>query len=105
MSKKTLITFLFITIAIIALANNVTINNEANCYEYSLVNTTKEENLKETSDKVENNNYNSNVQQEQRNYNNTTSRSNELERTVVQENTSTTLEYNENTYTFKNEEI
>lgn len=93
MSRKTLITFLFITIVLIVIALvSLKFNNS---YKYSLVNTANDEGLKETSDKINDNfenenclNY-SNVNNVQefiqagigtRDYNNVTSRNMHFDR-------------------------
>ena len=88
MSRRTLITFLFITIVLIVIV--LVSLNSGNCYEYSLVNTTNDEGLKETSDKIKEDYLNySNINNdlvymytgsEERNYNNVPSRSIQFDR-------------------------
>lgn len=103
MSRKTLITVLFITavlVLIVFICLNSTVRHSES-YKYSLVNTTNDESLKETSDKlddkIENENdliySNSNnvespnaglqINSESRSYNDTVSRSMELDRRTV----------------------
>lgn len=106
MSKKTLITILFITITlvfIVVVTNNKSISH-LDSYKYSLVNTTNDKNIKETSDKLDdkieniildnnlnNNNANNKTDEvnnlqsviEQRNYDDTVSRSLEVDREKI----------------------
>lgn len=84
MSKKTLITVLFITtvlVLIVFVCFNSTISYSES-YKYGLVNTTNDESLKETSDKLDDKIENK-INSDSRSYNDTVSRNMELDRRTV----------------------
>lgn len=95
MSKKTQITILFITMTIICIIFRCIykIQVNSNCYEYSLVNTANDKDIKDTSDKNQNIISNSNSENKNNEQINNVSRNLEIDRSKKND-TNISLEFN-----------